>query len=304
MTAGRRRAHVEGLDRLARQRRLARRRHQEERRNPLQHGQRQVAADAVAQHEPAAAPVVGDEPDALGARGADRGEAGRAAVDLDHAEPASRPGGAVEGGQKLGPSRAHDAGEPDDLAGPHLERNLDRRLPAGADAAGREAGPFEPQHRLAEIGAALRIELGERAPDQHPHEFRLGGLRRRNARHLAVAQHGDAVGDARHLLEPVGDVDDPDAAGGDLAHDQEEPVDLGRGQGRGRLVHDEDPRRVGQRLGDGDHLPAADRKLADRLVDVDVGPDRGEALARGVPHRAAVEHARRGSVPGRGTDWP
>jgi hypothetical protein len=38
-------------------------------------------------------------------------------------------------------------------------------------------------------------------------------------------------------------------------------------------------------------LPAADRELADPLIDIDVGPDRGEALARGAPHRAAVKHA-------------
>ncbi len=187
--------------------------------------------------------------------------------------------------------------------GPNGERDLDRRLPAGADAPGPEARPFEPQHRLAETSAALRIELGERPADQHPHQFRLRRLGRRDARDLAVAQHSDAVGDARHFLQPMRDVDDADATRGDLAHDAKKPFDLRRGERRGRLVHDQDPRRVGQRLGDGDHLPTADRKLADQLVDVDVRSDRGEALARRRPHTRRDRARRRGSTRGRGTDW-
>src|SRR5208337_1034788 len=63
---GQRRAHVEGADRLAGEPGLAGRRHQEGR-HSAQDGQNQIASDAVAQHEPAAAPVVGDEAEALGA---------------------------------------------------------------------------------------------------------------------------------------------------------------------------------------------------------------------------------------------
>ena len=69
-----RRADVERADRRAREPRLARRRHQEERRDRAHDRGDDIAADAVAQHQPAAAPIVGDEAEARGARGADRSE--------------------------------------------------------------------------------------------------------------------------------------------------------------------------------------------------------------------------------------
>ena len=48
-----------------------------------------------------------------------------------------------------------------------------------------------------------------------------------------------------------------------LAHDREQPFGLGRAERRGRLVHHEDARGVGQRLGDRDKLPLADAQFAD-----------------------------------------
>ena len=163
----------------------------------------------------------------------------------------------------------------------------------GRSVWGVKARVLEREDRLAERGRALRIEFVERAPDEQPHQLRLrrvGGL---HARDLPVAHDRDAVGDARHFLEPVRDVDDADAARRDLAHDGEQPLDFGGGERRRRLVHDEDLRRVGQRLGDGDDLPAPDRKLAHRLVDADVLADDAEPLDRLLAHRRAVEHARR-----------
>ena len=94
------------------------------------------------------------------------------------------------------------------------------------------------------------------------------------------------------------DVDDADAARGDLAHDLEQPFDFGRGQRRGRLVHDEDARGIGQRLGDGDDLAPADRQFADRLIDVDVDADGLEPL------RAARRIAARSSTPARVSSRP
>ena len=122
---------------------------------------------------------------------------------------------------------------------------------------------------------------------------RVGRL---HARDLPVAHDRDAIGDARHFFEPVRDVDDADAARGDLAHDGEQPLDFGGGERRRRLVHDEDLRGVGQRLGDGDDLPASDRKLAHRLVDADVLADDAEPLDRFRAHRRAVEHAPAGQL--------
>ena len=215
---------------------------------------------------------------------------GRLAVDLDHARPFSMARRAIERGEQFGPAGAHDAGEADDLAGADDEAHVLRRLPAGPRGPGAKAGVIQPQHRLAERGRALGIELVERAPNEEAHELRLrrvGGL---HARDLPVAHDGDAIGDARHFFEPVRDIDDADAARGDLAHDDEKPLHFGGGERRRRLVHDEDLRCVGQRLGDGDDLPAPDPKLAHGLVDADVLADDAEPLDRFCAHRRAVEH--------------
>ena len=56
----------------------------------------------------------------------------------------------------------------------------------------------------------------------------------------AVAQHRHPVGELEHLDQPVADVDDAHAAGLQQAHDGEQALDVGLGQGRRRLVHDQD----------------------------------------------------------------
>ena len=161
-----------------------------------------------------------------------------------------------------------------------------RRVPWRESLRARGAAPAGRTRRAA------RIELVERPADEQAHQLRLRRVGRRDAGDLAVAHHRHPVGDARHFLEPVRDIDDADAARGDLAHHREEPLDLRRRQRRRRLVHDQDARGVGQRLGDGDDLPPADRQFADRLVDVDLDADRLEARARLAAHRRPVEHAR------------
>ena len=89
----------------------------------------------------------------------------------------------------------------------------------------------------------------------------------------------------------------PTPSPGDLAHHLEQPFDFRSGQRGGRLVHDQDARGVGQRLGDGDDLPPANGEFADRLIDVDLDPDRFEARAGGAPHCRPVEHARARQLP-------
>ena len=123
---------------------------------------------------------------------------------------------------------------------------------------------------------------------------RAGG---RNSGDLTVAQHRHPVGDARDFLEPVRDIDDSDASPGDLAHHGEEPLDLRRGQRRGRLVHHQNARGVGERLGDGDDLPPANRQFADGLIDVDLDADGLEAGARLAAHRRPVKHGRSRQLP-------
>ena len=79
----------------------------------------------------------------------------------------------------------------------------------------------------------------------------------------AVAKHRVAVADLHHLLEPMGDEDDAQALGLQIANDAEELLDLARGERRGRLVHDDQARLHRQRAGDLDHLLLGDRQVAD-----------------------------------------
>ena len=78
------------------------------------------------------------------------------------------------------------------------------------------------------------------------------------------------VRDLQRLLEVVGDVDDGDAAGLEVADDLEQHLDLGGAEGRGRLVHDQDARLDRQRAGDLDDLLLAEAQVLDRRHGVDV----------------------------------
>ena len=92
-------------------------------------------------------------------------------------------------------------------------------------------------HDLRSEGKAL----GHGAAD---HE--LDDLRHRDLGHvtcgrpLAVAQDRDAVADLLHLVEVVGDEEDADALGRELADDLEEAVHLARRECRRGLVEDEE----------------------------------------------------------------
>ena len=283
---------------------LARRRHEAARRDPPQHRHDEVAATAHPQHQPAAAPVVGDEGEPRPARGPDRGQPRRPPVDLDRAAPAPGRPGAVERGQELGPPRAHDAGEPDDLARMHVERHVRGACQPARGRARLEGRAREPQQRLAR-------PLRPRAGRARRAAARRGAAPARDCGASAavvpgdpaVAHHRHAVGDLRHLLQPVRDVDDADAARREPPHDREQPLDLAGGQRRGRLVHDQHPRGVGERLDDRDHLPLPDREVADPLVGVDRHLQRRQPLLRRAAHRARSQHAARASARGRGRGW-
>ena len=75
---------------------------------------------------------------------------------------------------------------------------------------------------------------------------------------LAVAQHRDGVGDLQHVVEEMGDEDDAPAALAQAPQHPEQPLDLGRRQGRGRLVQDDDARAGEQDAAELDELLHAD----------------------------------------------
>ncbi len=178
----------------------------------------------------------------------------------------------------------------------HGERDVDRRLPAGAGQGGDEARMVQRQQGLARAAAACREQLAEIPADQQAHEFGLRRVRGGPPRDRPVAHHRDPVGDPRHLLQPVRDVDDADAASAQLAHHGEQVLGLGRRKCRGGLVQDQDAGIRGQRLGDRHQLPLAhpQRGDAQRRIEIDAGAGAGEQVVRLSHHARAIE----GAAPG------
>ena len=111
----------------------------------------------------------------------------------------------------------------------------------------------------------------------------------------AVAHDGDAVADPHHLVHAVRDVEDGAAGSAQLPDHRKQPFGFLAGQGRGRLVHDEDRSRAAaiadQRAGDADqHLvagaTAAPSSCAGRCR---MMPQPGERFARAAVDRLPVD---------------
>ena len=166
--------------------------------------------------------------------------------------------------------------EADDLAlpQPQIER---------ADAARRETRQLED--RLAQRLAGLHRRPGPSADDALHQLFGRGMLHAAHPDHQAIAQDRDAVGDAKNLVEPVADIDHPDAAVAQRAQRGEQPLDLVGRQRGGRLVQHQELAVDGKRAGDRDQrlLGPAQRLDAGRRVEVARDPRQrlgGEGLDR------------------------
>ena len=107
----------------------------------------------------------------------------------------------------------------------------------------------------------------------------------------AVPHDGDAGCVFEHFLEAVSDVDDPDAPCAKIANDREQSVGFVLREGRGRLVHEDDPGIADQGARDLDHLGAGGRQGPHRRSNVDVEAKLGEDGARLFAHGGPVEGA-------------
>ena len=203
--------------------------------------------------------------------------------------------------EQLGATGALQAGQPDDLAG--VDGQVDGVDVPVAAAAELEAG-------LADRGALQLVgeEGGDGAPDHEPHDGGLVELARgAGVDERAVLEDGDRVAEVEDLLEPVGDVEDRDAAVGQPPDDGVEEPDLVVGQRGGGLVHRDDARVVADGLGDLDDLLLGDRQGADLVVGRQAAdPEPVEELlgvaahAGGVDERAAARLAAEVDVLGDG----
>ena len=210
-------------------------------------------------------PVLGDMRDAVADRVTGRPIGDLLAVDRHAA--AARPQAGDDLGQ-LALAVAGDRGDPDDLAGGHVERDpAQGRQPAVvlgrhvADRKDRGAGPL----RRALDG------LEHVPPDHPPGQVGRRGLAREDAggRHDAAAHDRDPVRDGEHLAELVADEHHAPAVGGHGVERPEQLVDLLRGEDRGRLVHDQDACPAVEELQDLDPLLLADGELPDLRSRVD-----------------------------------
>ena len=198
--------------------------------------------------------------------------------------PADRPARPVDRLQDLRPAGADEPGQAHDLAGPHGERHV-----------GELAAPAEPvdlqQHVPTRRGPPLGEDVLDGPAGHQPDDL---GRRRLRGGEVAgdgapVLEHGHPVADAADLLEPMRDVDDGDAGGGQLADHPEQVVDLVGVQHRRRLVHHDQPRVPRQRPRHADDLLARRRQPAQLAPRRDLGvPQPGQqAPAPRPPPRAA-----------------
>ena len=143
--------------------------------------------------------------------------------------------------------------------------------------------------------------LADVAIGHQPHEIgdrRVGKRQGRDA--AAVAHDRDAIADAEHLVEPMGDVDNGDAARGESLDQREQLIDLARRQRRRRLVHHEHRRRrVLERLRDLDQLPLREAETIERraLASISIPRSRSSAARPFVKATPVDDAERRASAP-------
>ena len=146
----------------------------------------------------------------------------------------------------LRPSCAHQSGYAEDLTAVQAEADISE------PAAGQM---LHAEEFFRCWGIALWEHVLDLAADHHGDERRLFELLTREAADVAAVTHdGHAVCDAEDLVHLVRDVDDRNVFFLELVNDTEQNFNLFRGDRRGRLVHDQYPRIVGNSADDLNHL--------------------------------------------------
>ncbi|GAA3062916.1 hypothetical protein GCM10020254_03550 [Streptomyces goshikiensis] len=207
---------------------------------------------------------------------------------------ATRPDGPVAGEREgqLGASGSHEPGQGDHLSGTDVE----------VDSADVVRGDvLQPQDHLV-AGDVLPHEQGGQVTAHHQADDLplIGVAGFQDSGDRAVAQDGDAVGEAEDLLHAVGDVDDGDALVPEPVDQAEERLDLVLGEGGGGLVEGNDLGLTGQSPQDLHQLALCGGEFGSQLIGVDdlleaePGQVRGDAAAQLCPVQAAQGGARQG----------
>ena len=218
-----------------------------------------------------------------------RGAADRDRLALDQDLARCRRGDAEDGEGELGPARADQPGDAEDLAGAQGQIDIADRL-AAAEAAQLESDLA--RHRLG-----LREELIDGAAHHHRDQIGFADLADRLGGDMgAVAQHRHPVGQREDLRQLVGDIGDADAALAQAPDHLQQPARIRIRQCGRRLVHDDQLGVLRQGLGDLDPLAVRHREAADDGIDVEIMAVEGiEQGASAGPHGGPVHAAPAGA---------
>ena len=210
-------------------------------------------------------------------------------------------GGAEQGLEDLGAPGAEEAADAEDLAGVEVEVDAVQHAPPAAAAGDVEGEIAGREDDRSDSCGSTRARVAVSRPTMAAISRARRHLGDRGGDDVApVAQHGDAIGERHHLFDAVGDVDDADAFGGELADDAEQALALGGREGGGGLVHDEDAGVERQGLGDLDELLLAHAQAGGARLGVEVDAEAGEELCRAattMARRSRKRPARSGSRP-------
>ena len=246
-----------------------------------QAGQADIVAQAHLQDQALLLAVLGNQGQA-GADGVDRvAQFHGLAVDADPSGQGRND--AEQSLEQLGAAGAHQAGDADDLAAANRET---QRMPR----PGGHGQILHLQHRVAHRVRPPGVELRHIAAHHQRYHGVVGD--RPGAQFAgigAVAQHQDAIGQPLYLAQAVGDVDDADTTGAQLADDGEQHLGLFAGETGGRFIHDQHAGIGGQGFGDLHQLAAADGQAADRNIGRDVEADPPQDLPRLPVHGLSVD---------------
>ena len=196
----------------------------------------------------------------------------------DRAGPLHRPG-------EFGAARTDQAGQPDDLARPHLQRDV-------VHPGRGQAGDGEHHRRLAP-GRPLGRERGAQRPAEHRAQQGLLGLvgRVRRADDAAVAEDGHLLREVEYLPQEMRDQDDRRARPGEPADDLVQPDRVRAGQGGRGLVHDDQPGVARQRPQDLDLLLVGGPQAAGGSVTVELEAHRAGEFGVTAPQRGPAQEA-------------
>ena len=186
---------------------------------------------------------------------------------------------------QLGPARADQSGEAEDLALPQFERRV------GGPARHRQIPHGQHGRRGGILFRAKRIEVRHVAADhQARHLFRRDAVGRARRDALAIPEHGDLVGDGRDLRKAVGNIQHRHALRLQVENDGDQRLGLDRREGGRRLVEDHDPMGHLQRPGDLHELSLGDRQPRYHRRRGDVGAEIVDRLGRERIHAPVIEH--------------